>query len=95
MDSFILTLDNHFIYSIIIQLISTVVILGILCSIIFLLRYLFITIKKNKLNQCISLNDINEKLKDIDNLKMQYEDKLKELEQEKNAILKNYRAQDK
>ena len=93
MDSYILTLDNQLLYSVIIQLIST----GILCAILSKLLYKPVTQFLQKRRERIenNLNEANEKLATADSLKAEYELKLSEIEKEKATILEEARARGK
>ncbi len=93
MDSYILTLDSQLIYSVIVQLIST----GILCLILSKLLYKPVTefLEKRRKRIESSINEANTKLADADNLKAEYELKLKEIEKEKATILEEARARAK
>lgn len=93
MDSYILTLDAQLLYEVVIQLIST----GILCLILSKLLYKPVTNFLQKRRERIenNINEANSKLADAENLKAEYEIKLREIEKEKATILEEARSRAK
>lgn len=89
MDSYILTLDASLLSSVIIQLISTC----ILCLLLFKILYKpvtnFLDNRKSKIEN--NLKDASQKLTQAEQLKFEYEVKLREIESEKHSILEDAR----
>lgn len=93
MDSYILTLDSSLLTGVIFQLIST----GILCLLLFKILYKpvinFLENRKQKIET--NIKEASEKLSQADQLKFEYEIKLKDIEKEKSSILEDARARAK
>lgn len=90
MDSFILNLNIQLLYGVILQLTAT----GILCFILSKILYKPVTnfLEKRKNRIANNINEANKKLSQADELKFEYEIKLKEIEKEKASILENART---
>lgn len=93
LDSYILTLDSSLLTGVIFQLIST----GILCLLLFKILYKpvinFLENRKQKIET--NIKEASEKLSQADQLKFEYEIKLKDIEKEKSSILEDARARAK
>ncbi len=93
MDSFILTLDSQLLYGVIIQLISTSILVAILNNFLYTPVSEFLQKRKDRVEG--SIKEANEKLTAADTLKHEYEIKLAEIEKERTSILEDARAQAK
>ena len=93
MDSFILSLDKQLLYSVIIQLISTGILVVILSKLLYKPVTDFLQKRRERIEN--NLSEASQKLADADSLKAEYEIKLSEIEKEKATILEEARSRGK
>lgn len=93
MISYILTLDKQLLYGIGFQLIATIVLCAILSFILYKPILNFLNKRKERIET--QVNEANKKMFDVETLKTNYEEKLKEINEKSNSILDEVRSRAK
>lgn len=89
MVSYILTLDKQMLYQIAFQLLNTIILCAVLSFLLYKPVLNFMQKRKERIQG--QIDSAEEQLKSANSLKAEYENKLKEIENEKNEILDSAR----
>ena len=89
MGGYILTLDSTLLQGIIFQIIATLILVAILGKLLYKPTLEFLEKRRKGIEE--NINEASEKLSQADALKFEYEQKLKEIEKEKDIILSEAR----